>query len=276
MHDLDRTLQEFEMGAVDALEADAFELEFWNDGEGEWEYGVDVEIPVFDEVEEMELAASLLEIATDEEMDYFLGNLIKKASKAARGFIRSPTGRALGGVLKRVAKQALPAAGAAIGNALLPGVGGAVGSFAGDAAGKIFGLELEGMSPQDQEFEVARRVVRLAGEATRQAAQMPQAGNPVREAKDAVMLAAEFHAPGLLGAAIETAKDASQHFGRVATTAARGAGRVAAQASRGAQRAARATARDAQRNFAKAGAGGGGGASGRWVRRGDTIVILGV
>jgi hypothetical protein len=31
---------------------------------------------------------------------------------------------------------------------------------AGSAGGRMFGLELEGLSPEDQEFEVARRVVK--------------------------------------------------------------------------------------------------------------------
>jgi hypothetical protein len=295
MHDLDRTLQEFETGGVDALESDAYELEFWSEGEFEGEYdgefegeydgefefelegsGIDVEA-VFDEVEEMELAATLLEISDERELDLFLGGLIKKAGKAVGGLIRSPVGKALGGALKNVARKALPLAGAAVGNMLLPGAGGAAGSFLAKSAGKMFGLELEGMSPQDQEFEIARRVVRLAGEATRQAALASNAGNPVTTAKDAVMMAAEIHAPGLVGAAVETARDASRHFGRAARRSARDATGAATGAARSLGSAAERSARDARRNFAGAGGNGGGkAAQGRWVRRGNTIVLLGV
>jgi len=59
----------------------------------------------------------------------------------------------------------------------------------------MFGLELEGMSHEDQEFEVARRVVNLGVEAAKTAAQGAAAGPPTRVAKDALMIAARAHAP---------------------------------------------------------------------------------
>jgi hypothetical protein len=80
-----------------------------------------------------------------------------------------------------------------------------IGGKLASAAGSMFGLELEGMSAQDQEFEVARRVVRLSGEAVRHAVLMPPTGNPVVLAKDAVLAAAARHAPGLAGHAGGTA-----------------------------------------------------------------------
>jgi hypothetical protein len=57
------------------------------------------------------------------------------------------------------------------------------------------------MSRQDQEFEVARRVVRLAGESVKQATRMPPVGPPTTIAKNAVLAAATRHAPGLAGRA---------------------------------------------------------------------------
>jgi hypothetical protein len=161
MHDLDRTLQEYE-SSVDALEADGLELE------GDWEAESDSESDgeaVFDEIEEMELAASLLEIQDEAELDQFIGNLVKRGFRAIGKVARGPIGQALGGVLKNVARTALPMAGAALGNLVVPGAGGLVGGKLASMAGKMFVLELEGLSPQDQEFEVARRVVRLGGEA---------------------------------------------------------------------------------------------------------------
>jgi hypothetical protein len=62
----------------------------------------------------------------------------------------------------------------------------------------MFEMELEGMSAEDQEFEIARRVVRLAGEAAQQAAQTPPTVPPPDAAKSAVVAAAQQHAPGLL------------------------------------------------------------------------------
>lgn len=253
MHDLDRTLQEYESG-IDALESGGYELEGDWEYEGgggfgeefEEEYGGDYEADhegydgeaVFDEIEEMELAATLLEIQDEAELEQFLGKLIKRAGRAVGKVVRSPVGKALGGVLKRVAKTALPMAGAALGNLVVPGAGGVVGGKLGSMAGKMFGLELEGLSPQDQEFEVARRIVRLSGEAAKQASGAPTAASPAVVAKTAVVKAAQKHAPGLAG--------------RVAGPGgmARGNGAGAAGYSRG--------------------------RSGRWFRRGRRIILLGV
>jgi hypothetical protein len=198
MHRLDQELDEFEAG-IDALES-SDEFEWLGEADQEWSAETDGEA-VFDEVEEMELAAELLGLQSEEEMEEFLGKLIKKAGGAIKSFAKSGVGKALGGVLKTVAKKALPIAGAALGNMVLPGVGGMIGSKLASAGGKLFGLELEGMSPQDQEFEIARRFVRLGGEAARQAARMPMQGSPVNVAKDAVLAAAQMHAPGLSGGA---------------------------------------------------------------------------
>jgi hypothetical protein len=153
----------------------------------------------FSEAEEMELAAELLGITDEDELDQFLGNLFKKVGRKVGRFVRSPVGRALGGTLKGVAKSALPMAGAALGNILLPGVGGVVGGNIASAAGKLFGLELEGMSPEDQEFEVARRYVRLAGDAAIKATAAPPGASPQAVAQQAIAAAAQKHAPGLVG-----------------------------------------------------------------------------
>jgi hypothetical protein len=198
MRTLDPEMDEFEAG-IDALES-SDEFEWLGEADQEWAGESDGEA-VFDEVEEMELAAELLGIQSEEELEEFLGKLIKKAGGAIKSFANSSAGKALGGVLKTVASKALPIAGAALGNMVLPGVGGMIGSKLASAGGKLFGLELEGMSAQDQEFEVARRFVRLSGEAARQAAQMPVQGSPVNAAKDAVLAAAQVHAPGLVAGA---------------------------------------------------------------------------
>lgn len=204
MHALDHELDEFEAG-IDALES-SDEFEWLGEAEAEWAGEA-----VFDEVEEMEMAAELLGIQSEEELEEFLGKLIKRAGGAVKKFAGSSMGKALGGVLKTVASKALPIAGAALGNMVLPGIGGMIGGKLASAGGKLFGLELEGMSPQDQEFEIARRFVRLGGEAARQAARTPVRGSPANAAKDAVLAAARIHAPGLVG--------------RSATRASRGGGR---------------------------------------------------
>jgi hypothetical protein len=171
----------------------------------------------FDEVQEMELAAQLLEVSDEAELDQFLGNLIRSAGRAVGTFVQSPTGRALGGILKGAAKKALPIVGGAIGSAFGGPSGGAIGSRVAAGAGRLFGLELEGLSAEDQEFEVARRYVRFAGAAARKAALTPPSTAPQATARGAVMTAARRHAPGLLRgvtSALPTATGGLGHSGR--------------------------------------------------------------
>jgi hypothetical protein len=222
MHDLDRTLMELE-AAADALASNDTALEAEDGDAGEWEGDYsgefdqqyedglgeyeasdeeqeadDGEAP-FDDAESMELAAELLETADDQEMEQFFGRLIRKAARAAGGIARSAAGKALGPVLTNLARTALPTIGAGLGNFVVPGLGGVAGGKLASAAGRMFGLELEGMSPEDQELEVAKRVVNLAGAAAQQVARAGTAGPPNVVAKNAVMMAARRHAPGLAG-----------------------------------------------------------------------------
>jgi uncharacterized protein (DUF697 family) len=187
MHDIDRTqLETWETG----YEAGPFEFEF--------ESGSTNEGP-FSEAEVMELASELLETTSEQELDRFLGDLFKKASRAVGGFIKSPIGQSLGGMLKGIAKKALPMVGGALGSFIpIPGVGTAVGTALGSAASNLFEMELEGLSQEDQEFEVARQFIKFAGEAAKQAAQAPANVPPQEAAKSAVVTAAQQYAPGLL------------------------------------------------------------------------------
>lgn len=180
MHDIDHT----------QLEGGEFEYEF--------EGNIGAYESPFNEVEEMELASQLLEITDEDELDQFLGDIIKKAGSAVGKFVRSPVGKALGGVLKGAVKKALPIAGSALGNLIAPGVGGSIGGKLAAGAGKLFGLELEGLSAEDQEFEVAKQLVRFAGTAAKQAALAPSTASPQATANAAAVQAARQLAPGLL------------------------------------------------------------------------------
>jgi hypothetical protein len=194
--------------------------------EFEFEYA-DMDLP-FSEDEEMELAAELLEVSNEEELEYFLGDLAKKAVSATGKFLKSDTAKAIGGALKGVAKQALPAAGAAVGNLMFPGVGGAIGGKLAGFAANALEMEMEGMGPEDLEFEAARRIVRLAGAAGKDAAKVQRGRNAQAAAKTGITSAARKHAPGLVK------PQQSKPGGR------RGA------------------------------------SSGRWMRKGNTIVVMGV
>ena len=95
MHNIDR------MGLETSWETGSYEDEFSDEDEyessGEYEFEFEEEGEgVFDEAEEMELAAELLEIQDEEELDLFLGKLIKRASSKIRKAIKSPIGRTPG------------------------------------------------------------------------------------------------------------------------------------------------------------------------------------
>lgn len=152
----------------------------------------------FSEQQEMELAAELLEVGSDAELEQFLGGLIKKAARGVSNFARSSAGKAVGGFLKGVAKKALPIAGAALGNLVVPGVGGAIGGKLGSFASSLFEMEMEGMSPEDMEFETARRFVRLAGATAATAARNNNRGPSEAVVQQAIQSAARIHAPGLM------------------------------------------------------------------------------
>jgi hypothetical protein len=198
---------------------------------------------VFDEIEEMEQAAALLEVQDEAELDQFLGSLFSKVKKKLKTILPPSVQNALAASLKKVAGAALPKLGAAVGNFVVPGLGGAIGAGIGANAGKMFGLELEGMSHEDQEFEVAKRVVGLGVEAVKAASQVAPGrvnGSPTQAAKDAVLQAAYTHAPGLASVAAGT------------------------------------TNQPVRPRMPRYGGGGGRQRSGRWFRRGHRIILLGI
>jgi hypothetical protein len=195
VHDIDRTLTELDT-ELDAFETDESELDGEFDTEQDTEYASDFEAP-FDEVEELDLANELLSVASEEELDLFLGKLVggafKKLKKVARGFARP-----LGGILKGIAKKALPFVGGALGSFIpIPGVGTAVGTALGGALSKALETEMEGVAPEERELEMARRFVRVAGTAAQQVASAAPGADPVATAKQAVTAAAQQHVPSL-------------------------------------------------------------------------------
>jgi hypothetical protein len=164
--------------------------------EGEqWEWSGESEAGVLGESEEMELAAELLEIQSEEELDQFLGKLIRRVGRTVGKFVRSPIGKAIGGALKGIVKKALPIAGGALGTFVGGPIGAKLGSSLASAAGGALGLELEGMSQEDREFESSKRFVRFASEAVKNAVSAP-AANPNAAAHAATAAAARRFAPG--------------------------------------------------------------------------------
>jgi len=144
------------------------------------------------EEEEIDAAGELLNVSNEEELDQFLGDLVNTVGGAAKRFVASPVGQQVVGVLKDAAHQALPMVGAALGGAVGGPTGARIGSQVAQTAGQVFGLELEGLSPEDQEFEVARRFVRFASSTTHHSARRGWS------AQTSARHAARRHAPGLL------------------------------------------------------------------------------
>ncbi|WP_437314171.1 hypothetical protein [Sorangium sp. So ce385] len=303
MHNLDRTTLEMEHeleghelegeGELEAheLEQEGFlfegegeglELEGEGEGEGEgFEFEGELEAhelegeleaheasPPFHEAETMELAAELLSVSNEQELNQFLGGLIKKAAGAARSFARSSVGKSVLGGLRQVARRALPMVGSALGNMVMPGVGGVAGGKLASMAGRMFGLELEGLSAEDREFEIAKQFVNLAGAATRNAARLARAGTcaqaapPPAVARRALLTAARRYAPGLVPQLVRTRTAAGGSRQVLGREVARGvAGRAVPRATAG--------------RVAFVG-GVAGATSGRWFRRGNTIVLVGI
>lgn len=160
--------------------------------EREAERAAQAEAPALDEASEFALAAELLAVRNDAALQRFLTHLIARAGGAR---VRAtPLGQALLGLLRRAA---LPVLLPLRGSVALAGAPGSGGNHAGLArAAQIFGLELEGLSPEDKEFALARQFVRFAGNAAAAAAR--RQGAPQAVAAAAVSDAARADAPGLL------------------------------------------------------------------------------
>lgn len=169
----------------------ATEAETW----GEEEYG---ETDLGEEME-AELVDELLEITTEAELEQFLGKLARGVISGASKFLTSPVGAAVKGVLRKVAKTALPMVGGAIGSFIAPGVGTALGSKLGSMAGGLLEAEeAESMGEAEAEYEAARRYIRFARSTIRNGYYAPR-GIPSRSvARAAAVTAARRHAPSLL------------------------------------------------------------------------------
>ena len=213
----------------------------------------------FSEVQETELANELMEISSEQELEEFLGKLVRGVGR----FASSGVGKALGGALKGLAKTVLPVAAGALGNLIVPGAGGLIGSKLGTMATKLFEVELESMDEQEAQFEVARRFVRLAGTAAAQATRAPRGVPPQAVARAALITAARRQAPGLVPVLQRT----------------RG-GRPGSGYRPGRRRGPRpgyayGTYGPPVYADADADAGGGAAPGGRWVRQGRKIIIYG-
>ena len=190
----------FETLAFEMPPTGGFGFEAEAEAEAEASFGArDGEGP-FSEAEEAELAMELLSVGSEAELDQFLGKLVKGAWKGLKkvGSAVGKIAKPLGGVLKGLAKQALPFVGGALGTLIpIPGVGTMVGRAIGSAVGNALEAEFSGLEAEAQQFEMARRFVRIAGSAAQRAANAPASADPQSAVNAAVRGAARQHLPQL-------------------------------------------------------------------------------
>jgi hypothetical protein len=132
--------------------------------------------PLQAEADEMQAAAEMLERLDAGELDAFVVDLIDRAGLPHA----TPVGATLAATIRRLARRLLPH-----------------DATPAPSAGRLLGLELEGLSPEDQSLEVARHFIRFATDAARRAASATDATAPSAAARRATVAAAQSHAPGL-------------------------------------------------------------------------------
>jgi hypothetical protein len=168
----------------------AFNPEAHGSGGDKLLFGVAVPSPArpfaLSALEELNLASQFLEAQPGTGMIALLKYIIHRAS-TARGQTVDP--RIIGSLLQRLTRAA-----ATVRDALRSEAAGTGSPRSPEA---IFGTELEGLSPEDQEFETARRFVRFAHEMTRVAAGAATGSAPDIVTSRAERLTAHRLAPGL-------------------------------------------------------------------------------
>ena len=204
MHDLDRTLRSYDNESDLEWEAGDFEEEYDTEGEAEYDQEYDQEYePEYDreydreygaisEEEENELAAELLTLSNEAELDQFLGKFFKRIGGGLRKVFNP-----LRKVLRPLAKKLLPIAGTAVGTFFGGPLGASIGGKAGAFASKLFETDFESMPAEEAEMDIARRFIRFASAAAQEVADAPADADPNAVTKTAVANAASDHAPGL-------------------------------------------------------------------------------
>ncbi|HSW11463.1 MAG TPA: hypothetical protein VLI06_01415 [Solimonas sp.] len=122
-----------------------------------------------------------------------LGRLVRRTALDSGRPLKDAVAAELVDLLETAAWRALPRSDAPIATDAAAAFG---------RANRFFGIELEGLSPEDKEFEAARRFVQLSAEAARQAARTPAQLPPRAAARRAAALAARRYAPGWMQAAV--------------------------------------------------------------------------
>jgi hypothetical protein len=147
----------------------------------------------FSDAEERKFASDLLEVTNEAELEQVLGGLFKTASKGiepAGSKVNGP----VEGLLKAVAKKALPSVKAAVGASFGAPERDATAGRLGSLVNQALRAKVAEMTAADPDLEKCRRLfekyrqfVRLAGKATRAAASAPAGVAPVSIAQKILM-----------------------------------------------------------------------------------------
>lgn len=137
------------------------------------------------EIPEGELVYELMHIQSEEELDQFLGDLLKSVRSGAKALYHSPLGQklkrqAIEG-LKDMGRKALPGLGRTVGSHFFGPQGAKIGGQLGKMAAKGLGLEFEGATALERRTEGSRRFVRTARNAARRIAAQIQSRQPLTE-----------------------------------------------------------------------------------------------
>ena len=139
----------------------------------------------FSDVEERKLASDLLEVTNEAELEQVLGDLSKKARKGVEP-AGSKVNGPVEGLLKTVAKRALPSITAAVGASFGGPDRDASAAKLGSLVDQALQARVAGLTATDPDLEKCRKLfekyrvfVRLAGKATRAASMAPKELTPV-------------------------------------------------------------------------------------------------
>ena len=221
-----------------AMQPESFE--YSGEMTNEMNYLSELESP-FNEAEELELAYELLEVTSEAELEQFLGKLVKKSWRGIKK-VGSKFLRPLGNVLRAVAKTALPFVATAAGTFFGGPAGGAIAGKLGSLVSQALEAETANILPQDRDLEKCREFVRMAGKAARAAALAPSNMNPITAASN--MLASTAKQKLLASNSNITTRNQSPRGSHGCSSCGKPPGRCQC------------------------------GKSGRWVRRGKSIVII--
>lgn len=177
---------------------DEYDEEMWEEYDDEYDDEIAYE-DSWDEEDELGLATELMDVSDDEELDEFLGSLIKKVGGAAkrifrrgRKVTRSPLVRKQWKAHQKRKKMLLPIFKKIFGN-YFGGGGGSMGS-------SFFEVNLDGLSPDEQRYEVAKKSTKFMSAALKHLPKNPNI--PAKVAvKRALKKAASSHMPQLLRSA---------------------------------------------------------------------------